>query len=64
MGAYDGTEICELVRIVTLLLLSEKYIGLYRDNRFSVFRSIIGQDAEKHKKVIHNIFKDKEIQMS
>ena len=64
MWAYNGTEICELVGIVTLLLLREKYIGLYRDNRLSVFRSIIGQDAEKHKKVIHNIFKDKEIQMS
>ena len=64
MGAYNGTEICELVGIVTLLLLREKYIGLYRDNGLSVFRSIIGQDAEKHKKVIHNIFKDKEIQMS
>ena len=64
MGAYNGTEICELVGIVTLLLLREKYIGLYRDNRLSVFRSIIGQDAGKHKKVIHNIFKDKEIQMS
>ena len=50
MGAYDDTEICKLVGILTLLLLSGKYIGLYCDNGLSAFRRIIRQDAEKHKK--------------
>ena len=46
MGAYDGVEICELMEIFTLLLLSKKYssnnIGLYRDDGLSVFRNISG----------------------
>ena len=42
MGAYDGAEICELVGIFMLSLLSKKYssnnIVLYRDDGLSVFR--------------------------
>ena len=56
LGAYDGTEICELVGIFMLSLLSKKYssnnIDLYRDDGLSVFRKISGQQAEKHKKII------------
>ena len=67
MGAYDGAEICELVGIFMLSLLSEKYssnnIGLYRDDGLSVFRNISGQQAEKHKKIIQKIFKDKGLQI-
>ena len=37
MGAYDGTEICELVGIFMVSLLSKRYssnnIGLYRLNK-------------------------------
>ena len=51
MGAYDGAEICELVGIFMLSLLSNKYsfndIGLYRDDRLSVFRNISEQQAKK-----------------
>ena len=54
MGAYDGAEICELVGIFMLSLLSKKYssdnIGLYRDDGLSVFKSISWQQAEKHNK--------------
>ena len=53
MGAHDGAEICELVEIFMLSLLSKKYssnnIGLYRDDRLSVFKNS-GQQAEAHKK--------------
>ena len=42
MGAYDGAEICELVGIFMLSLLSKKYssnnIVLYRDDGLPVFR--------------------------
>ena len=52
MGAYDGAEICELVGIFMLSLLSKKFssnnIGLYCDDGLSVFRNINGQKAEKH----------------
>ena len=67
MGAYDGAEICELVGIFMLSLSSKRYssnnIGLYRDDGLSVSRSISGQQAEKHKKIIQNIFKDKGLQI-
>ena len=65
--AYDGAEICELVGIFMLSLLSKKYssnnIGLYHDDGLSVFRNISGQQAEKHKKIIQNFFKDKGLQI-
>ena len=52
--AYDDTEICGLVRIFMLSLLSKKYssnnIGLYCDDALSVFRNTSGQQVEKHKK--------------
>ena len=67
LGAYDGTEICELVGIFMLSLLSKKYssnnIDLYRDDGLSVFRNISGQQAEKHKKIIQKVFKNKGLQM-
>ena len=67
MGAYDGAEICELVGIFMLSLLSKKFsfnnIGLYRDDELSVFRNISRRQVEKKKKTIQNIFKDKRLQI-
>ena len=68
MGAYDGAEICELVGIFMLSLLSNKYsfndIGLYRDDGLSVFRNISEQQAKKkHKKIVQKTFKDKGLQI-
>ena len=63
MGAYDGAEICELMGILLLLLLSNRYsssnIGLHRDDGFSVFKKSSGQHAQKYKKIIQNIFRDR-----
>ena len=67
MEAYDGAEICELVEIFILSLLSKKYsssnIGLYRDGWLSAFRNISRKQAEKHKKIIQKIFKEKGLQI-
>ena len=67
MGAYDGAEICELVGIFMLSLLSKKYssnsIGWYCDEGLSVFRNISGQQIEKHKKIVQTIFKNKGLQI-
>ena len=67
IGAYDGAEICELVGIIMLPLLSKKYssnnISLYRDDGLSVIRNFSGQKAEKHKKIIQKIFKNKGLQI-
>ena len=53
-GLKDWAEICKLVRIFMLSLLSKKYssnnIGLYCDDELSVFRNISGQQAEKQNK--------------
>ena len=56
MGAYDGAEeVCEIVGIYLLSLLSEKYnnkeIGLYSDAGLSVFKNINGLEAEKMKEI-------------
>ena len=53
MGAYDGANIFELVRIFMLLLLSKKYnsnnVGLYRDDGLSVFK-ILANNKQKNLK--------------
>ena len=50
-----------------LSLLNKKFssnnIGSYRDNLLSVFRNVSGRQAEKHKKTIQKIFKDKGLQI-
>ena len=67
MEAYDGVEICELVGIFMLSLLSKWYnsniIRLHCNDGLSVFRNAIGQQAEKHKKIIQKISKGKGFQV-
>ena len=57
MGAYEGAEVCELVRIFILYQLSLKYnknnIALYRDDGLAVFTNISGPQAVN----VHNIFR-------
>ena len=61
MGAYDGAEVCELVGLFLLNLLSKKFIkeniGLYRDDGLGIFRNINGHQADKIGKEFHHIFK-------
>ena len=66
-STYDGADICELVGIFMLSLLSKKYISdnknLYCEDGLSVFRNISGQQTEKHKIITEKIFKDKGLQI-
>ena len=59
MGAYDGTEICELIGIFMLSLLGtkcdSKNIGLYKDDGLSIFRHVSGPKLEKIQKHTENI---------
>ena len=61
MGAYDGAEICELVGLYLLSIISESYnkeeIGLYRDDDLAVFKNISGPQADKIRKHFQAIFK-------
>ena len=68
MGAYDGAEICELIGIFMLSLLSKKCdiknIGLYRDDGLAIFKNISGPEAEKIKKDFQKIFKEKGLEIT
>ena len=63
MGAFDGAEICELVRSYMLNLISErcgkKETGLYRDDGLGVSKNQSGPQNERTKKFIQKTFKDK-----
>ena len=62
MGAYDVTEVRELVGTYMLTLISEKYnktdFGLYRDGGLGVVKNKSGPEIEKIKKNIQKIFKE------
>ena len=51
IGAYDGEEVCKLVRTFLLYKLSLKYnknrIGLYRYDGLAIFKNISGPKSEK-----------------
>ena len=61
MGSNDGAEVCELVGLYILSILSRKYkksdIGLYRDDGLAIFKSMSGPKMERIKKDIIATFK-------
>ena len=62
MGSYDGADVCELVGLYLLNLLTNEFgkhnISLYRDDGISCFQNISGPDSEKIKKRMCKIFKE------
>ena len=50
MRRYDEAEVCELIRLYLLNLLTKEFgkrnIGLYRDDDLSCFQNISGTDSE------------------
>ena len=65
MGAYDESEVCELVGTYMLSLISEKYnkkdFELYRDDGLGVVRNKCGRETAKIKKNIRQIFKENKL---
>ena len=61
IGSYDGAELCELVDLYLLDLLTKESgkqnIGLYSDDGLSCFENISGPDSEKIKRKLFKIFK-------
>ena len=51
MGAYDGTEVFELIGMFMLSLLckhiNKNHIGLYRDDGLAILKNTSGPEAEK-----------------
>ena len=61
MGSYDGAQLCELVGLYLLDLLTNEFgkqnIDLYRDDGLSCFENISGPESEEIKKKLFKIFK-------
>ena len=62
IGSFDGAELCELVGLYILHILSEKYgkhrIDLYRDDGLACFRYTSGPQADRIRKDFIKIFKE------
>ena len=67
MGSYDGAEVCELVGLYMLDLLSKNLgtenIGLYRDDGLAIFKTNSGPQNERNKKEIIKTFKNHNLKL-
>ena len=63
MGAYDGAEVCKLIGIFMLSLLSKhinkNHIELYRDDCLAILENTSRREAEKLKKKFQKLFQEK-----
>ena len=61
MGSYDGAEVCEIVGLFMLDMLSKLFeknsIGLYRNDGLSIFRNYNGHQSDKVQKDLTKLFK-------
>ena len=64
-GACDGAEVCELVGMYMLSLISEKYnkkdFGLYRDDGLGLVKNKSGLETEKIMKKIQKVFQENKL---
>ena len=62
MGSHDGAEACELVGIFILSyftkLINQNYVGLYRDDGLIVVKNLNGQETDKLRKRVIQVFKN------
>ena len=65
MAAYDESEVCELIGIFILSLLSKhinkNHIGLYRDDGLAISKNTRGPEVEKREKKFQKLFKEKDL---
>ena len=56
MGSFDGAEVCELVGLYILHILSTRYgkslNGMYRDDGLACSESISGTQADRIRKLV------------
>ena len=68
MGSYDGAEICELVGLYLLNLLSTKLgkecVGLYRDDGLAAVPNANGPKLDRIRKDIIALFKDERLSIT
>ena len=65
-GAYNGAEVCELMGILMLSVLSKhinkNHIGLYRNDGLAILKNNNGPEVEKLKKMkFQKLFKEKDL---
>ena len=62
MGSYDGTEICELVGLYLLNILStvigRSSVGLYRDDGLAAINNVNGPKLDRIRKDIIELLKE------
>ena len=60
MGSYDGAEICNLVGLYMLNVLTNEFgkerVGLYRDDGLVLIKGKSGRIADKVRKKLHTLF--------
>ena len=63
MGSYDGAEVCGLVGIFMLSLISNKCspnnIGIYRDDGLAALKNTSGRNLNKLKRFLKKCLKAK-----
>ena len=65
-GAYDGTEVYELIGIYMLCFIGKydsQYIGLYSDEGLAILKDVNGLASEKIKQQLQLLFKQKGLQI-
>ena len=62
MGSFDGAEICELVGLFILSILTKRFgkncIGIYRDDGLAIIPNANGPKSEKARKDVTKLFKN------
>ena len=68
MGSYDGAEVCHLVRLYILDILTKEFghdkIGLYRDDGLGCFQYLSCPESENVKKKLCKISKQSGLSIS
>ena len=68
MGSFDGAETCELVGLYILHILGQKFgtdnYGLYRDDGLAYFKNLNGNQSDRLRKDIINVFKELGLQIT
>ena len=61
-GSYDGSEVCEIVWLFMLDMLSKVFennsVGLYTDDGLKIFRNYNSYENNKVRKDLMKLFKD------
>ena len=62
IGCYDGSEVCEVVRMYLLSLLGKRFgeenVDLYRDDGLAILKNTSGPQTDRARKDLIKLFQD------